>query len=63
MFTDAEGPCPHLVFDLLIKMPVATGWVERKRWDFQVSPKARREERVGGELRYFGERNGKDSEL
>lgn len=29
VFTDSEGPCSQLVFDLSIKMPVANGWAER----------------------------------
>lgn len=29
--TNAEGPCPQLVFDLSIKMPVANGWEKGDR--------------------------------
>jgi len=46
VFTDAEGPCPQLIFDLLIKMPVANGWVERKRRASRFL-QGRKEERVG----------------
>jgi len=58
VFTDAEGPCPQLVFDLSIKMPAAnTGPKERGRTSR--FPKARREERAGrGGSRYLRERGG-----
>ena len=36
VFTDTEGPHSPLVFDLSIKMPLANGWAEGKRRDFQV---------------------------
>lgn len=26
VFTDAEDPCPQLVFDQSVKMPTARGW-------------------------------------
>lgn len=35
VFSEAGGLCLQLVFDLSIKMPVANGWAERKRRDFQ----------------------------
>lgn len=59
LFSDAEGHCLQLVFDLSIKISVANGWEERKRRDFQVPTGNDR----GGESRYLGEKEGTDSEL
>jgi hypothetical protein len=47
VFTDPAGPCSQLVFGLSIKVPVANGWAERKRRDFQV-PKGYGEETQEG---------------
>lgn len=57
LFIDTKGPCPHLVFDLSIKMPLADVWAEREA----ALPGSCRLGR--GELRDLGERDGTDSEL
>ena len=56
LFTNSEGPCSQLVFDLSVKMPVANGWVERKRRDLQVPTSWK--ERGGGRGRGKGGRGG-----
>lgn len=63
VFSEAGGLCLQLVFDLSIKMPVANGWAERKRRDFQILAGLREEKAEKGESRYLGEKDGTDSEL
>ena len=57
LFTDTEGPCPQLVFDLSIKIPVANDWAERKRRDLQVPALEERGEGSRRSSRDLGERD------
>lgn len=73
--TDGEGPCPPLVLDQSVKMPVANGWVERKRQTCKFLQARRQKEenqytwdrenrlRAGGEIFYNVGTQGKQSSL
>lgn len=52
-----------MIFDLSIKMPVANGWAERKKRDFQILAGLREEKAERGASRHLGEKDGTGSEL